>query len=305
MTRDHLGVQSSCIPDWMQKNDMPEILSESSMNTGFIRKTLNEISKIIQNDLISERYASKMGFLQSIDPRVKLTSLLLLVIISGMAKSFFSLILLAALGFVLARLSNIQTGMFLKRVWLVLPVLMFIISLPAATNLLVQGKPVFFLTDNYFVSLEGILTITKLSLRIGISFSFGYLLMMTTRWSQTTKALEMLKVPGLIISVLDMTYRYLFVLVRITVEMFEARYLRMVGTVNTNANRKFISESIAFLFIKAKAMSDEVYDSMVCRGYTGDTVSIKQFRMKKFDWVWIFNVIMISILLFIGEMIFG
>lgn len=296
---------SSTIPEWMQKNDKPEILSKSSMNTGFIRKTLNEVSKLIQNDLMSERYAAFGGYLQSIDPRVKLTSFLLLVLYAGVGKSFFTLVILAALGFVLAKLSKIQIIVFLKRVWLILPLIMFIVSLPATTSLLIKGKPIFFLAHNFYVSMEGTLTVIKLTLRVGVSFSFGYLMVMTTRWSEITKALEMLKVPSLIISVLDMTYRYLFVLVRLTVKMFEARFLRTIGKIDAAKNRKFISDSIAFLFIRANAMSDEIYDSMVCRGYTGDTVCITQFKIKKFDWIWIFNVIMISILLFMGEMIFG
>lgn len=303
--QDHLDAPVLNIPDWIKKNDTPEILSESSINTGFIQKTLNSVSNIIQNDLMSERCASSGGFLQSIDPRVKLASFLLLFIFAGTGKSFFTLILLAAIGFALSGLSNIKTWIFLKRVWFILPVIMFTVSLPAATNLLIQGKPVFYLTDHYYISLEGIKAITKLSLRVGVSFSFGYLTVMTTRWSQITKALGMLKVPGLIISVLDMTYRYLFVLARLTTDIFEARLLRTVGNINAKDNRRFISESIAFLFIRANAMSDEIYDSMICRGYTGDTVCLARFKIKKFDLVWIFNVIIISILLLIGEMIFG
>jgi len=301
-------------------NDIPAWLLECEDNiatggarTGFLRKTAAAVSGILKNELLAERFAAKNMFLQGIDPRLKLITMLPFMVMTGMLKSFSALILLCVVAFMLAELSGLGIFNYFKRVWMVFPLLVLVISIPAATNLFIPGRNVltifgghnagiWFLKfpDGLFFTSEGIAIILKMSLRVGVSLSFGYLLVMTTRWSYLTRSLRTLKIPRVVITILDMTYRYIFVLVQISIEIFEARYLRTVGKVRNRDNRRFIAGGIAYLFVKASHMSTEIYDSMLCRCYCGEPVGIRKFGFTRNDVVWAgdFSIIVIIILLF-------
>ncbi len=305
------------VPEWM-KNE--EVFKNKGINidTGFIRKTLLAISKVIQEDFLFERNSYKSGLFQKLDARVKLISVIYLLIITGVASRFMTLLFLSTIAIALVKLSNLSLKQYFKRVWLIIPFIFFIISIPPASNLLIKGKPILYLYRNLnlkiwffqlpneiYFSMEGIKIILKISFRMGISISFGYLLIMTSKWADLSKSLNILKVSKFVISILDMSYRYIFVLSKTATQIFEARFLRMVGKVENNNNRNFVAKTIAFMFIKTSYMSEEIYNSMVSRGYTGEAVSLTEFRLTVYDFIWTMNLIIASLILFIGEMYFG
>ncbi|MCX7920447.1 MAG: cobalt ECF transporter T component CbiQ [Clostridia bacterium] len=300
-------MQLAAIPDWLlEKNTYQDVKKAGKSSTGFLRRTLTEISGVVQNDLLSERIAAKKGFLQGVDPRVKLISLLLFMAFVGTTQSIITILLLCASASLMVMLSGVGFLSYIKRVWMVIPLILLVLSLPAATNVFIKGTPLIYvyggldinigvieLPQELYFSVQGVASIVKMALRIGGSISFGYVLVMTTRWSHITKALRVLRVPKLIITILDMTYRYIFVLARLMVEIFEARYLRTVGKISNKENRRFVSNGLAFLFVRASYMSEEIYDSMVCRGYTGEPVSVNSFKISGNDFIWIFNCLII------------
>lgn len=281
------------IPVWLLENEYDIKCSGSGPGTGFLRRTAAGISGMLQNDLLAERYAARNMFLQGIDPRLKLMTMLFFMILAGTCGSFPSLILLCAAALMLAKLSGLGMLIFIRRVWLVLPMLVLILSVPAAINLFIPGKPLLTIIGGLYFTSEGLAAILKVSFRVGISISFGYLLVMTTRWSHLTRSLRLLKIPSVITAIFDITYRYIFVLVQISVEMFEARYLRTTGIVKNSENRRFVAGGIALMFLKASHMSGEIYDSMLCRCYCGDPVGLESFSLTRNDIVWAVNFIII------------
>jgi cobalt/nickel transport system permease protein len=94
------------------------------------------------------------------------------------------------------------------------------------------------------------------------------------------------------------------VLSKIAGEMIEARFLRTVGHTDNNQNRNFIAGRISFLFVKSGYLSDEIFDSMKCRGYTGESVVLKTFKIQRIDILWIINNLIIIFILGIGEILF-
>jgi cobalt/nickel transport system permease protein len=309
------------IPEWLLKSDsdtaeMREYTKRA--NVGFIRKTILSISKFTQNDLLTERCAAQKGLLQGIDPRVKLGSAVFYMLFAAISGSLLTLLFLTVVAVMLNVTSGLSIKSYLKRVWLTIPLIVFIVSIPFATNLFIPGHPLLYilkgtsakvgfinLPQGVYISTEGIRSILTVSVRIGVSFSFGYLLVLTTRWSEITKALVTFRVPSLMISVLDMTYRYIFVLSKVVIEMFEARLLRTVGEISNKENRLFISGSVAALFMRVSFLSEEIYSSMLCRGYEGRPLSLTTFKIKKEDILWIINNVIIALILLLGELIIG
>jgi cobalt/nickel transport system permease protein len=305
------------MPAWMFDKNPPGGTLDKSSSMGFLRKALVGISKVILNEIYSEKYVWNKKFLQKIDPRLKLLTVLFFMVFCGLAKNILTLILLTFVVIMYTKLSGLNMKHYFKRVWLVLPLLVFVLSVPAATNIFIKGKPLLYIykgqdfkllfagfpKDLYF-SGNGIITILKMSFRIGVSISFGYLLVMTTRWIHLTKSLSVLKIPSLVIAILGMTYRYIFVISKIAFEMFEAGYLRTVGRLKNKDSRRFIANRISFLFVKSSFLSDEIYDSMRCRGYLGETVYLNSFKLSRVDLLWTVNNIIIVCILVMGEILF-
>ena len=305
------------LPAWITEKSKAESMTTKKSSVHFLRKTINAIASVFQNEVFDEKYARSRGMLQSIDARVKLIVFLIYIIYCGLTHNTISLIFLSFIALIFAKFSGLSMKNFVVRVWLILPVIIFILSIPAATNLIISGTPVLYLfkaqqisfigihfPNSLYFSSQGIGVILKTAIRVGASYSFGYLLVMTTRWSSLSSALSVLRVPKLIISILNMTYRYIFLLSKISLEMFEARFLRTVGATNNKSNRDFISNRMSFLFIKSSYLSDEIYSSMRCRGYTGEYNSLTPPKINKIDKLWIFNNLVIVLIVVIGEILF-
>jgi cobalt/nickel transport system permease protein len=96
-----------------------------------------------------------------------------------------------------------------------------------------------------------------------------------------------------------MTYRYIFLLLHTSSDMFMARRSRLVGRANSREERRFVTSAMGNLWSKTAALSEEVHSAMLARGYAGLPKSLLRFEMKRSDWVWIVLVFIIAIL-FVG-----
>lgn len=307
------------VPEWLLKTSDETLHNRSKSNhTAFLKKTIKSITEVLCSEFYSERIASQNKFLQRIDPRVKLCTFLFYLLLCNFSKNLLTFLFLACISFMYASISGIEVKKFIKRVWLVIPLVLLIMSIPAMTNIFISGKPLFYfyrglhlkllffsLPTDFYLSAQGVLSVFKTVMRVGVSISFGYLLIVTTRWSDLVKGLSMLKIPLLITAIFNMTHRYIYILSKISLESMEARFLRTVGDIDNKQNRNFIANRMSFLFVRSHYISDEIYDSMKCRGYFGKPVSIKALKIKTTDIIWITNNVIIALLIiFIGEMIF-
>ena len=112
-----------------------------------------------------------------------------------------------------------------------------------------------------------------LFLRVGLSLSWGILLTVTTPVAKLLRSLQIMGMPSILVMIIEMSYRYLVLLLTLSIEMFEARSLRTVGVLSINSKRAQFGSSVAALFARSMALADEVYLAMVARGYTGQAVN--------------------------------
>ena len=271
----------------------------------FLRRALSEITKVFQNEFLAEKYEKYDGLLQIIDPRVKILVLLFYIVFASAVFSIFVKILIAAIGLLFAVMSKLKLSDFLRRVWCYLPPVLFILSLPAAINLFSSGTPLIYLSKTFYFTLSGIRTALRVSLTCGISLSFVYLIFATTRAVQIEKALRALKLPDVFVSILSMAYRYIFVLASEAIKVIEARFLRTVGKVKSKDERRFVSHSIASVFLKSKKLSGDVYDAMCCRGFTGKAVSLNELKFGIQDFIFTCCNVIIVLILLLGVYAFG
>lgn len=300
------------LPDWLLEKSERGASEPSPAKMHFIRKTMHHISEVFENEFFCEKYVRLSLLLQIVDPRVKIIVFLFFLLLGSFAHSLAVLVFLAVIPLVYARLSGLEMKSYVRRTWLYLPVLVLLFSIPGASSFFVQGTPLFYvilpghfgMQNGLYFSLNGIGVAVRLMFRTGVSLSFGFLLLLTTSWSQITGALAAMRVPLLFISVLNMAYRYIFVMSAAAEGMMEARFLRTTGSLNTRDNRRFMGHSVAHLFLKSHFLSGEIYDAMCCRGFSGNPVSLQKLKISGKDVLFLTNNGIIILILIAGEALF-
>jgi cobalt/nickel transport system permease protein len=126
-----------------------------------------------------------------------------------------------------------------------------------------------------------------LILRVTDSLSLGALLILTTPWTKLLATFRWFRVPSLFVSVLSMTYRYIFVLLHTVNNMFLARKSRTPGTLSAKQNRKWLGHTLAATMLKSLHISEQVYSAMLSRGYRDDGLTISQFKLRQRDLLWL------------------
>ena len=89
----------------------------------------------------------------------------------------------------------------------------------------------------------------------------------TTRWDTLARGARILPVPDIFILVLDVSLRYIALLGELTLEMFRALALRSVG--KNRDKRGSVAGIAGSVFISSRAMAEDLYAAMACRGFTG------------------------------------
>ncbi len=256
------------------------------LKAGFVEKTLADISAGIERAVFSEENARKSGFLQRRDARAKLLAFAALIIAAGLSREWTVLAALYALVLVAAALSSVDMGLFVKRVWLGVGLFSAVVILPSVffighRELLHVPLGLFDLT----VHRDGLVAASVFVLRVGVSVSLAVLLVLTTKWADILKSLRALRLPGGLVLVLAMTYRYIFVVLHAANAMFLARKSRIVATTSGPEQRRWVVSSMGVLLDRSVRMSEDVYQAMLARGFQGEMRTLDDHRLSAGDWL--------------------
>jgi cobalt/nickel transport system permease protein len=110
---------------------------------------------------------------------------------------------------------------------------------------------------------------------------------MTTPWTELLASLRWFRLPSLVVSVIGMTYRYIFLFLHTANNIFMARRSRTVARFSGAANRRWIGQVMASALTKTQHLSEEVYLAMLSRGHRGDVVVLDDLRAGRRDWLWL------------------
>jgi len=265
-----------------------------------LEKTVHHLSESLEATLFAENTAQRPGLLQGIDPRVKVISLLLLVVTVALVQGLPFLGILYLIALALAALSRIPLGFFLKRTLVFIPLFTGVIALPAIFNVVSPGKPLIVLYDigrplswgpiglpqQLAITDTGITVSSRLILRVSASLSFTVLLLLTTRWASLLKALRVLGVPRVFVVILGMTYRYIYLLLHTVNTMFLARKSRTVGRLSAGEHRRWLTTTMGLMVDKSYTLSENVYQAMLSRGFRGEVSIMDTFALHRADIVW-------------------
>ena len=269
----------------------------------YLERTLAGLTGGALATLQREQWARQDGYLQRIDPRAKVIAFFGLIVVTAGLHRLSTLLLLYAFTLLLARLSRLPIGMLLKRVWLSVTLFVGALALPATLNVVTPGAPLLPLWAHPYLAVTrpGLLLALVLVLRVATGVTLAALLTLSTRWNDLLRALRVLFVPRLWVSVLAMTYRYLAVLMQTATDQFVARRSRMVGRATNAGGRRFVGASMGALFGKTLALSEEVHGAMLSRGFNGDMRTLSRMRWRASDTLWIAAIVLVALLCVGGE----
>jgi cobalt/nickel transport system permease protein len=248
---------------------------------GFFESTTLGFARALTRAMLSEQTARQRGLIQSLDPRVRIMGLFALVLAVTLSRKITVVAALFAVAIALALLSRVPFTTLLKRVWLVVLGFTGVIALPAI--FVTPGSPIAQF-GGASITEQGVRTAVLLILRVETAVTFTTLLILCTPWSHVLKALRALRLPKEAITMLAMTYRYIFLLVETATQMFDSRRSRTVGRLAPVEQRRMAARTAGVLLSKSMATSNEVYLAMQSRGFRGDVRVLSDFRMTMWDY---------------------
>jgi len=271
-------------------------------NKGFIEHSAMDALSFMKDSLLADEYALKKGFLQSLDARVKAATFIFIILQVILARKMVVLLPLYAFSLVLAGISNIRLGFFIKRTWIFMPLFSLFIALPALFSFFTPGDPLvaFGVAGlKLTVTRQGASTVALFVTRVVTCVSYVVLLSITTRHFELLKVLRIFKIPQVFVMTLGISYRYIYLFIGIIENTYLAIKSRVGTRVRYKKGQHIVAWNIGSLWQRSYKLNDDVYKAMLSRGYSGEPVILEEFRIRPRDWLWLFGITVISVLLFI------
>lgn len=248
---------------------------------GVFERSIDGLLGIVTQTLYAETSAARRGFLQLRDARAKLLSALAILIASASAHDarVVAVILTVTIG--AAAISRVGASALVRALFVPLTLISVSLAIPAL--FVTPGNVVLQLEEGVAITDAGVRSATLLVVRVFAAAAVGLTLVLTTSWPSLLAALRALRLPAVIVMLLGMTYRYVFLLLRISHDMFVARRSRTVGGAPRDA-RKVVTDSAGVLLAKAIDESERVFLAMTSRGFDGEVRLLTPPRLAMGDW---------------------
>ncbi len=158
-----------------------------------------------------------------------------------------------------------------------LRLLFFGIFLLGAANVIFDREVLFRLHG--FAVTGGMLSMLSLFLKAGFAVLAAYLLMAGTTVNGMCHALRIMHVPGILVTLVLLIYRYLVLMLKEAARMRQAYLLRAPGQkgVQMRAWGSFAGQ----MLLRSMERAEQVFDSMTLRGFQGEFPFLKRrWRMR-------------------------
>ena len=247
----------------------------------------------LKESVFAESCAWQRGFLQARDPRIKVLTIVLLLLCVLFARNMAFLAGMYCLVLVLTHVSSIRLGFFLKRTLFFIPFFSLVIAIPALFEVFSPGQVVcsFKLVGiTLHMTRQGIDGAAIFTLRVLTSVSLAVLLALTTPHSQLLRALRVYKVPQVFVMTIGMCYRYVYLFVEIIEHTYTAIKSRVGSIAHVQKGQKLVAFSIAHLWQRSYYLNTQVYQAMLSRGYRGEPRVLDERKIGAGDWAWLGSV---------------
>jgi cobalt/nickel transport system permease protein len=281
---------------------------QGRLRASFIEKGIHRVAEVIKTGCIQWETASRDGFFQKIDARIKVSFLLFFILIVSLKKTILPEAFIGIFILILTVISRLDLFFFYRRVLFLGVLFGFVVAFPSALNIITPGEiilPVLHLSTphRYWVyqipqeiglTREGMDGVILLTLRVMNSLALSFFVLYTTPFPEIIKALKVLKVPDSFLMVIALSYKYVFIFAKTIEEMHLAKKSRMILQGSSADGRRWVAGRIAVMFQKTRLRCEEIFKAMLSRGFS-DGIKIYEVReLHARDWT------MGGIFLFVG-----
>lgn len=183
---------------------------------------------------------------------------------------------------VVLALAEVPYGLIFRRTLVALPFCLF-----AGVSNLFLDRTVVFRLGSIPVS-AGMVSLTAIVLRTLLCVAAVLILVAVTPFAQLTDQLRRLRVPGMFVSLFEMTYRYLGALVEEASAMVTAYRLRCPGAVGPDI--RHMGPFVGQLLLRSFDRAERVYQAMQCRGYALRDAGRTKRPLGAADWIFLLTV---------------
>ncbi|MEK6531420.1 MAG: cobalt ECF transporter T component CbiQ [Deltaproteobacteria bacterium] len=278
------------LPHWF-KEPRPGAcpISKRLNKDGFVEKTLKNIDSFMKETVFLEKGDASTGILQSVDPRARIAGLFMLMASCAISTNAAFLLFAGLVAFALMKLSGVSAGELGKRVFI--PVAFtFVLTLPVFFSLFDSGNEAIDIGGGILpvaITKEGLLTGFVFILRVTVMVSFSALILVTTTHNGLFGGLKGLKIPGFFITALFMTFRYIFILLKLLEDSALARKSRMISPTGFTEARTWFASRLSLLLARSLHTAEAVSGAMESRGFSGVVRTFKAEGLKPRDYVFI------------------
>jgi cobalt/nickel transport system permease protein len=241
---------------------------------------------------VIDQYQFIESRIHSLDPRVKVLAAVVFILSNALLPdgswSAFALSWLVLL--LVNDLAQLGLGFSLKRSLIALPFALVAVSAIFSPI----GKPLA-VWDVGFIHLvptdAGLIRFLSIMLRSWLSVQMAILLVATTQFPDLIHALEHLRLPRTLTSIIAFLFRYLFVLTNEAFRILRAREARSAGLPGIRSGGRLpwrirtTGSMAGQLFTRSYERSDRIYQAMISRGYTGHIRTLNPHEMERSDWL--------------------
>lgn len=233
----------------------------------------------------SEGFEKNTSFHLSLDPRIKIISMIIFigVIMLTPSEAYFKFLAYFCALTALFILSSIPVKKIFSRFIILIPLLAFL-----SISVLVFGNN---------TSSENINILWNLSVKSLLIFLCLGFLVLSTRFFHLIKGFELLKTPSLVTSLLTFAYRYISLFSDEAERMIRAKKSRTFKKQKLIKEIKILVPMVSHLFLRTFERTENIYAAMLSRGFDRKIETLTLFNTNKNDWIFfsIFLLFLISV----------
>ena len=243
--------------------------------------------------------SEKKSFLHSIDTRVMLIFVLIVIFYAVLCDSVTKLLILWFVILILFGFAKLSPKYVLKRLALIFPFGGFL----ALMQPLIREGVVIYSFGIFNVTQEGLDFGILLLLRLFVTVSSVILLSSTSSMTTIFNAMKRLHFPKFLVAILHMMIRYLFIFYENIHDISIAQKSRGFTVRKNKQGYRFVLKNfgniLSSLFIKSYDQGERVYTSMLSRGYSLDSDYIfdKDRRVRARDFSPVFGMVILFLFL--------
>ncbi len=223
---------------------------------------------------------SSASLLGRLDARWKLAALLLAATVATTLQTVPPALAAVSGAWLLAALARLPLRWYLLRMGVVLLLLaLFVGFLPFVAH--ANETP--WLLGPVELSPRGVELAALILLKAIAVLTLVLALWLTAPWEVTLKAAHALRVPGLVVQLLALTYRYLFVLGEEVTRLRTALRVRGYRNRANLHSYRTVGHVAGMLLVRSHERAERVGQAMRCRGFDGRFRSLVDFRTRARD----------------------